>query len=1348
MHPLVQVYTIPRTSQLAYVGHICNFRQNVTEFLSRLPTLPANMPFVKVRPRSFAGKVSSKAPFKVDVHKLFAAFRWLKANNRWYKDVEWVDAWAKEWENEDVDIGTSREDDFDDGEALAVNRDQFETWMQLARRHRSCEDKGFELGQRLLGLIEQCGNSGHCNDDDNDSDEDCLNEWDAVRRLTSNCLGSPLLKMSGILTRDALASALHYYSAIQIDGANATSAKELQMCLRQLPPGELPDEICMLHTEMVLACEETGKDVPLEHAGAMSSAAVSDDIGLRADVVQGASDAAGKKFGSGGVNDPSRRGHAAHASPSCKGGGRRPQYPRVDAPEVDQSSSQAIREDTPGYIPAAFPKLFPHGVGDFHDSQGGRRSDVRSCNRLLSFDKWGKYLMTWHVCRFARHTRFRYWFLDTSLRAMAPSMQNTFLKTHAAAKDYTLQDLADPQKRKDLVGQMSTSTGRLPGSVGERRKMRQQLEGMVNQIEAETADQKEKGRQGRIPGGFCTLTCPVYKWEQLFDMVLKSYPSGSSDDPNSCEFYCKWKALPLGQERNMAMRQAFYQLSVANPACVQWYCALKLEMALHLLVDVITRQLQSSDVPGLEQSKERVRANLEKKMGVPVAVTDMSFPDLKHFGQVDDYWLSYEWSDGGIIHAHIALWIVGSPRIDKINVPKNPEDNVVEVDVDADDVEIVTQEEAANRMADFWDRLVTEFNVGKAFVGHRNASCRDATNDVNVEPSGRARATDVIDDLYSLCESIGPRKEMGVKAERATTSPECISSRALTHCMLKSGLVDDDENAHCWDELNDILFNCSRLGKCTPDGMILHGDGLSLDALRARARTIFVSALAEWVNMHDLHEPFANGDPAPHQSCACEDKGRVYCNKLYPRKQLRPGQEEVSEDPRRRDLFRLWMARNCRFLNNFVPIIMLAMLSNCDFQATLTKDAVIEYMTKYMTKSGQGSLVKVMEQSFSLCIEKARENNQGSGSAMFRWFNIQSITEVKSQLETMHLIFGVPRWLSSRSFTDMWLRSDMRKIKSPAQICQASSSSDKLALNSEVERYWQRTEWTLPSEEHLLQKHPLSGLPLWRAILECTEDMIPSDEQLKDRRNEVANAWPKFVERLSWWQLKGIFRRDHGSVKYKQRADIVIVHPEARFTKALTPERWREACTYGLMAYCNHGPCCAQSTFSSLASLEAMSSDELEGLMHSFVFMSDKERKIKNMTACPPHLRRNYELGQARRRRAEDRKLSRPQVSAVLPQVRYVYTENDTESWRHKRSGEMDDAELQRARLLWKRANEEEAEDAKTQDTSEQGTEVDVSMIHRRMHSLLKSWKVSSRELHNATLAAGLQVPEQPAALK
>ena len=46
------------------------------------------------------------------------------------------------------------------------------------------------------------------------------------------------------------------------------------------------------------------------------------------------------------------------------------------------------------------------------------------------------------------------------------------------------------------------------------------------------------------------------------------------------------------------------------------------------------------------------------------------------------------------------------------------------------------------------------------------------------------------------------------------------------------------------------------------------------------------------------------------------------------------------------------MARNCHFLNHCAPIVALALLSNMDFQAALTKDTVVDYLTKYMTKSG------------------------------------------------------------------------------------------------------------------------------------------------------------------------------------------------------------------------------------------------------------------------------------------------------------------------------------------------------------------------------------------------------------
>ena len=99
-------------------------------------------------------------------------------------------------------------------------------------------------------------------------------------------------------------------------------------------------------------------------------------------------------------------------------------YPRVDPPDVEDDPGQAIREDTPGYIAKAFPKLFPHGVGDYHGDKGGLR-------RTFRFEQWGRYAMMWHDGRFMRHTRFRYWLLDTMLRVMIPGVQQTFFSTLA-----------------------------------------------------------------------------------------------------------------------------------------------------------------------------------------------------------------------------------------------------------------------------------------------------------------------------------------------------------------------------------------------------------------------------------------------------------------------------------------------------------------------------------------------------------------------------------------------------------------------------------------------------------------------------------------------------------------------------------------------------------------------------------------------------------------------------------------------------------------------------------------------------------------------------------------------------
>ena len=183
------------------------------------------------------------------------------------------------------------------------------------------------------------------------------------------------------------------------------------------------------------------------------------------------------------------------------------------------------------------------------------------------------------------------------------------------------------------------------------------------------------------------------------------------------------------------MKKTFYELAVANPGVVSWYCALKLEMAVHLTKNLLTQQMHSEDVPGLEAAKQRLLSSLRERLGHDVDLD--SLPDLKFMGQVDDFYASFEWSNGGMIHAHMAFWIVGSPRIDKVVVPKDHGEHV-EITATCDTDVVMPQTDAANVMACFWDRVISEFNVAKALHQFTEALPGEA----NVESSfGVASAT-------------------------------------------------------------------------------------------------------------------------------------------------------------------------------------------------------------------------------------------------------------------------------------------------------------------------------------------------------------------------------------------------------------------------------------------------------------------------------------------------------------------------------------------------------------------------------------------------------------------------------
>ena len=145
--------------------------------------------------------------------------------------------------------------------------------------------------------------------------------------------------------------------------------------------------------------------------------------------------------------------------------------------------------------------------------------------------------------------------------------------------------------------------------------------------------------------------------------------------------------------------------------------------------------LQSDIVPGREDAMAQLGAELQQKLGLEVLVDDL--PDLQYYGYVDDFNASLEWSAGGLIHTHIAFWIVGSPRIDKVVVPTETKSDVVEIDATHAEAFVVPQERAANMMATFWDRVLTEFNVAK-HVQEAAESTEDAP--VDLRPSVGVRS--------------------------------------------------------------------------------------------------------------------------------------------------------------------------------------------------------------------------------------------------------------------------------------------------------------------------------------------------------------------------------------------------------------------------------------------------------------------------------------------------------------------------------------------------------------------------------------------------------------------------------
>ena len=125
----------------------------------------------------------------------------------------------------------------------------------------------------------------------------------------------------------------------------------------------------------------------------------------------------------------------------------------------------------------------------------------------------------------------------------------------------------------------------------------------------------------------------------------------------------------------------------------------------------------------------------------------------------------------------MAFWVVGAPRIDKIEVPREQAGGSggIEIDVPLPGQHAVPQAEAADRLAAFWDRAYTEYNVAKAM----SPGLPEAIPTGGSPAPGLASAAS-----GASAGAVGVRQALGPAGEKQVRSPESISYGAHAHRLL------------------------------------------------------------------------------------------------------------------------------------------------------------------------------------------------------------------------------------------------------------------------------------------------------------------------------------------------------------------------------------------------------------------------------------------------------------------------------------------------------------------------------------------------------------------------------------
>ena len=213
------------------------------------------------------------------------------------------------------------------------------------------------------------------------------------------------------------------------------------------------------------------------------------------------------------------------------------------------------------------------------------------------------------------------------------------------------------------------------------------------------------------------------------------------------------------------------------------------------------------------------------------------------------------------------------------------------------------------------------------------------------------------------------------------------------------------------DTVKEIIKHADQLVSTVNPAVLLDGSNVA-DAPAPKTNPHICNTAYE--DVQDLDEDLADlvATCQRHNRCSAAyclrtKHGKQECRFGYP-KPLQPHTAIVTEDE-----LTLLTARNDGMINSFNPVQLSAWRANVDMQYIVSRERVLQYCTKYVTKSEPRS--QSLKEIFTTIVRGLRQGNSSLKAVQKLLINTVGERDYSAQ-ETCHLLLQLPMFKASRDF--------------------------------------------------------------------------------------------------------------------------------------------------------------------------------------------------------------------------------------------------------------------------------------------------------------------------------------------